>query len=68
MKNNYICTVLNKDTVRYEWLVCDDNDFVKFVTNIDSDRYRLMNIQILDGPVSHDVIDYVKKDKNLEVG
>jgi len=68
MKNYYFCTLLNKDTEKYEFLFCDNDDFIKLVVNLDFDRYRLSEIEVYDRPVSHDVYDYVKKDPNLELG
>ncbi len=65
--NTYICTLLNNDKEK-EVLVCNDSDFVKLVTHIDSDRYRLIDIQIMVEPVSYTVLDYLKENKNLETG
>ena len=65
---NYICTIINHDTSEEEFLVLDIDDLSKLTTNIDSDRFRLINVEVLVGPFSRNVFDYLKRDTNLEYG
>lgn len=70
----YICVIKkNKDFQSVQTLICNKRDFNNLVTHIDDSKYSILDIKIIDAPISHkikmsSIYDYVVKTKNLEIG
>lgn len=66
--NTYIVTFCDQDSLNSVVICKTNEEFESLMIGYDKELYRLIAVDIINVPVYDDILHFIKKEENLELG